>query len=111
MNDLMRKHLGTRYGVVLTAHAYSTRRRYHVVVPLVDNARRMARAPAPEWLFISAIWARTVTRKDATTGFYAMPNRVESAFYSKHIESLTAYCLRPNEVDEIERRVSAYLGI
>jgi hypothetical protein len=111
MNDLMKKHLGTRYGVLLTSHTYSRRRRYHVVVPLVDNARRMARSPEPEWLFVSGVWTRNVTGKDATTGFYAMPNRVESAYYSKHIEAITAHCLRPIELDEIERRVGSYLGL
>jgi hypothetical protein len=111
LNDDAKEAFNTRYGVLLTEHVYSTRRRYHIMVPLVDDSRGMARSPAPEWTYIRAAWGKSITRKANTKGFFAISNRVESVYCKRHIETIYSTHMADPDIYAIEQQVQQYLAL
>lgn len=104
------KETRTRYGVLITCPPYSRRRRYGVMVPLIDNARSLPEIP-PEWTYLSAPWGPTVTKKRETTGFYASPCDVVSVYHSRQVEHVFTTTLSDLQVRNLEAQVAAYLAL
>lgn len=111
LSDEAKQRLRTRFGLLLTPHAYSVHDLYHVVVPLYDMARPLKMERSASWVDVLAPWAGSITGRAGSPGFFAVPEDVVSLWAARHIDRVLAPTITQPQLQEVDTRVAEYLGV
>lgn len=96
-----RRSTGYEFGIVLTEHHYSARRRYQIIVPMENLAE--FQSVDGDVVITDRLWCRTVS--PAIAGAILVVGDIQSVFHPTDIESWTGATVEGSRLAELETAI------
>jgi hypothetical protein len=96
-----RRSTGYEFGIVLTEHRYSARRRYQIIVPMENLAE--FQPVKGDVVIADQVWCRTVS--PVMAGAILAVGDIQSVFHQTDIESWTGATIEGSQLAELEAAI------